>query len=163
MVIKGRISVVVTLVFMTGMVACQQPDQQQDGVAEAVDTTAVVATIDSIGMMAEQAYSEGDVGQIAEFFHPEITYSPMGDPPIRGRDSVVAYENRILPQGATIDFSPIETQVLSSEWAYTLGTATLRYTPEGVTEEQSVTATYLDVFRHTDDGWKLYRSVVSAN
>lgn len=163
MMIKRRLAVVVTLAFAAGVFGCQPPDQQRGGEAGAVDTAAVMATIDSIGSVAEQAYNGGDVGKVAEFFHPEITYSPMGESPIRGRDSVVAYENRNLPPGATIDFNTIETEVLSGQWAYTMGTVTLQFTPEGATEEQTVAATFLDVFHHTEDGWKIYRSVVSAN
>lgn len=160
--IRRRMSVVMTLALVAGMVACQQPAEQQ-GETGAVDTAAVMAAIDSVGAAAERAYNEGDVGKAADFFHPELMYSPMGDGPIQGRDSVVAFENRNLPPGATIDFEPIETRIFSDEWAYSLGTATFRFTPEGADEEQSVTATYLDVFRHTEDGWKIYRSVVSAN
>lgn len=163
MMTKRRVSLVSILVLVAATIACQQPAERQVQETEAVDTAAVMATIDSVGAAAERAYNEGDVGQVAQFFHREITYSPMGDSPIRGRDSVVAYENRNLPPEATIDFNPIETEVLSGQWAYTMGTATVRFTPEGATEEQAVTATYLDVFRHTEHGWKLYRSVLSAN
>lgn len=163
MLINHGMSVLLAIVFAAGVIACQSPAERQVQETEAVDTAAVMAAIDSVGAAAERAYNEGDVGKIASFFHPELMYSPMGDAPIRGRDSVVAYENRNLPPGATIDFNPIETEVLSGQWAYTMGTATVRFTPEGATEEQAVTATYLDVFRHTEDGWKLYRSVLSAN
>lgn len=156
-------SLVAMLFLLAGLVACQQSVRQQGEGADAVDTAAVLAAIDSLRSAGEQAYSEDDIGRVADSFHPELIYSPVASPPIRGPDSAVAYESRNMIFGATFDYEPIETQVLTDRWAYQLGTSTLRLSAEGAQEYQPLTATYLDVFRKTDDGWKVYRSVISSN
>lgn len=153
----------VLMLSLAGTIACQQPVQQQGEGAGAVDTAAVLAAIDSLRSAGEQAYSEDDIGKVADSFHPDLIYSPVGSPPIRGPDSAVAYENRNMIFGATFDFEPIETRVLTDRWAYQLGTSTLRFAVEGAEEKQPLTATYLDIFHKTDDGWKVYRSVISSN
>lgn len=153
----------VIVLLLAALFACQQPVQQQGERAGAVDTAAVLAAIDSLRSAGKQAYSEDDIGKVADSFHPDLIYSPVGSPPIRGPDSAVAYESRNVIFGATFDFEPIETRVLTDRWAYQLGTSTLRLTAEGAEGEQPLTATYLDVFRKTDDGWKVYRSVISSN
>lgn len=158
-----RTSLAIVLFVLGGLIACQQPVQEEGGAA-AVDTAAVLAALDSLRSVGEQAYGQDDIGRVADFFHPELIYSPVGNPPIRGPDSAMTYENRNMVFGATFDFEPIETRVLTDRWAYQLGTSTLRFTAEGwEEEEQAVTATYLDLFRKTDDGWKVYRSVISSN
>lgn len=163
MLIRRWTSLVMTLFLSTGLIACQQSVQHQGEGAGAVDTAAVRAALDSLRSEGEQAYREDDIGRVADSFHPELIYSPVASPPIRGPDSAVAFENQNMVLGATFDYEPIETRVLTDRWAYQLGTSTLRFTAEGAQEYQPLTATYLDVFRKTDDGWKVYRSVISSN
>lgn len=144
-----------------GSAACQPQGQQ--GQQSAVDTAAIKADLDSVRSAYVEAYNAGDFKTTADVPHPNMIYSPPGRPPIRGRDSIVAYERASRPPGATIDLQPIETRVLSGEWVYEIGTSTIRYTPEGADSPRSMEATYLAIFRKTPDGWKTYRESISAN
>lgn len=149
-------------VLALGLAACQ-PQGEGQGQRAAVDTTQIRATFDSLRSAYEEAYAAGDFETIATVPHPNMIYSPPGRPPIRGRDSIVAYEKKTRPPGATIDLQPIETRVLSSEWVYEMGTATITFTPEGADMSRSAESTYLAIFRKTPDGWKTYRESISAN
>jgi uncharacterized protein (TIGR02246 family) len=151
------------ITFLLGGVACQQERPQQAAEATAVDTAAIRAEIDSVRSGFEEAFNAGGFEAAAEFLHPDMLYSPPGSPPIRGRDSVIAYDRSAFPSGATIEIDPIETRVLSEEWVYDYGISTVSFTPEGADMEQSVESTYLVIVRHTDDGWQVYRESLSSN
>lgn len=155
-----RLPHLMTLTLLAGVIACQQPAQQQqmDEIA-GLDTAAIEASIDSLRTAFEEDYSDGELDETVELVHPEMMQSPPGRPPLRGRDSVMAYQSRSLPPGATMKMEPVDLQVMSEEWAYEWGTATTTFVPEGGEEEQSVKGTYLAIFRNTGDGWKGYREV----
>lgn len=142
--------------------ACQPQGQGQRQHA-AVDTAAIKAELDSLRSAYEKAYNAGDFQTISEVPHMDMIYSPPGRPPIRGRDSIVAYEEQMRPEGATLELQPIETRVLTGEWVYEMGTGTVTFTPEGADTTQSMKTTYLAVFRRTPDGWKTYREALSAH
>lgn len=145
-----------------GLAACQ-PQGQGQRQQTAVNTAAVQATLDSLRSAYMEAYNAGDFEKTAKVSHPEMIYSPPGHPPIRGRDSVAAHEKKTRPPGATIDLKPIDTRILSSEWVYEFGTATVTFTPEGADSSRSAKSTYLAIFRKTPDGWKTYRETISTN
>lgn len=155
------VRVVTASLLVLGFVACQ-PQGAQNG-SQAVDTAAVKAELDSLRSAYQEAYNAGNFEKTADLPHPEMIYSPPGRPPIRGRDSIVAYEKKTRPPGATIDLQPLETRVLGSDWVYEMGIATITFTPEGAEKSQSAESTYLAIFRKTPDGWKTYRESISSN
>lgn len=142
------------------VVACQPQEQQQ---RTEIDTTSITTTLDSIRTAYEDAYNNGTLEAGASIVHPEMIYSPPGRPPIRGRDSIIAFEQEMRPPGATVDLKPIDTRVLSDEWVYEFGIGTVTFTPEDAEEPESMESTYLAIFRKTPDGWKTYRESISAN
>ena len=149
---------------LAGLSACQLQERaatQQD--AAAVDTASITATFHSIRAAYEKAYAASDLEAAASIAHPEMLYAPPGQPPIRGRDSIVACDRKTRPPGATINNKPIDFRVLSAEWVYELGTAAVTFPPEGAGEPQSVANTYLAIFRKTPEGWKAYRESISSN
>lgn len=143
--------------------ACEPQARQATEEAAAVDTAAILAAIDSVRGHYEEAFNAGDLERAASIVHPDMIYSPPGHPPIRGRDSVMAYERRSTPPEATIRIEPMETRVVSDEWVYEYGISTVTFTPEGADEEQSVETTYLVILRNTGDGWQTYRESLSSN
>lgn len=145
-----------------GLAACQ-PQGQGGGQQAAVDTAQVLATFDSLRSAYEEAYAAGNMEAVSALPHPKAMYSPPGHPPIQSRDSILAYESRSRPPGATIDLRPTDTRILSSEWVYEFGTATVTFTPEGADSSRSAESTYLAIFRKTPEGWKTYREVISTN
>jgi len=141
--------------------ACQPQEVRDD--EGRIDTAAVKASIDSIRTVYEEAYANGDFETLRTVPHAQMIYSPPGRAPVHGRDSIVAYEERARPPGATLDIEPTDLRVLSPNWVYEYGTSTLRFTPEGAEESQSIQTTYLVIFRKTSDGWKAYRESLSSN
>lgn len=148
---------------LVGAVACQPQGPQQAQNDASLDTTAIRAAVDSVRSQFEEAFNAGDYETAASLIHPEMIYSPPGNPPIRGRDSVIAYDRRSFPAGATIEIEPLDTRVLSDEWVYDYGISRVTFTPEGAEEEQSVESTYLVIVHKTDDGWMVYRESLSSN
>lgn len=67
-----------------------------------------------------------------------------------------------FPPGATIDITPKEVQVLSEDWAFEFGTASVSYTPEG-REAKTIRDTYLLLIKKTENGWKAHREVASSH
>lgn len=164
--LRHSTSVPCFLVLLLAVVtACQPAGEPSEtrAAGAAVDTAAVTTALDSVRSAFAEAYSAGEFSRVSSLLHPEVIYSPAGAPPIRGRDSVTAYDQRNFPPGATLELEPIDTRVVSDEWVYELGTSTVTFTPEGADEEISLENTYLVVLRNTPEGWQLYREVSSPD
>lgn len=134
--------------------ACQAGEDQQ------ADTAGVIATVDSMRTLYEQSVAQGNfetmLGMLAE---GAIMVGPGGP----SWDSLRTASPDPWPPGATIEITPIETVVLSEEWAYDFGTSIATYTPPGAGEERTLHDTYLLLLRNTEDGWKIYREVASPD
>lgn len=141
------------------LTACQ-PQGQQPSQAAAVDTAAVIATIDSLRALYEQTVATGDFETMGSMLADGAVMVGPGGPQW---DSLRAASEFPWPPGATLDITPIETVVLSEEWAYDFGTSTATYTPEGASEPRTLRDTYLLLLQNTEDGWKLYREVASPD
>jgi hypothetical protein len=139
--------------------ACQ-PREEQLRPTASVDTAGVIATIDSMRSLFERSVAGGDFdtmfGMLAE---GALMVGPGGP----SWDSLRAASPYPWPPGATLEMRPIETVVLSEQWAYDFGTSTATYTPPGSTERRTLRDTYLLLLRNTEDGWKIYREVASPD
>ncbi|NBB72305.1 MAG: DUF4440 domain-containing protein, partial [Bacteroidetes bacterium] len=138
--------------------ACQ-PQGQGQGQQAAVDTTAVIAQFDSLRGAYEQAVAAGDFEKMGTMLTNGAVMVQPGDPEW---DTMRAASKGPFPPGATIDITPKEVRVLSRNWAYDFGTATVEYTPEGEEEPRSLHDTYLLILRKTPDGWKAHREVARS-
>lgn len=141
-----------------GLAACQPQGGGQSQQA-AVDTATVIARIDSLRGAYEDAVAAGNFKKMGTMLTDGAVMVQAGGP---GWDAMRAAAKGPFPPGATIDITPKEVRVLSSEWAYEFGTATVTYTPEGAEESRSLKDTYLLILRKTPDGWKAHREVASS-
>lgn len=147
-----------------GLTACHSRAERAKTEGAAVDTSAVRAAIDSVRRAFERDVADGSLDRGAEIYHAEAIKSDPGRPPIRGRDSIVALQNRQLESGnSDVRLEPIETRVMGERWAYEFGTATVTGTAEASNREFSMTETYLAVYRRGPNGWKLYREAYSLD
>jgi uncharacterized protein (TIGR02246 family) len=156
--------VTVTAAVAAALVACQPQDRQRaDGAA--IDTAAILASLDSLAAAVAKADNSGDADQFGATWAEDGIMSVPGSPLVRGRDAIVsAFRNRPpLPPGGTMKITPLEIRVLSADWAYAFGVDTLTYTPPGATEPKKETSTFLVLIRKTPEGWKTYREVLAAN
>ena len=140
-------------------------DQPAAGQPASVDTAAIGAALDSLAANVMRANATGDAALFATTWAEDGIMSLPGSPPVHGRDAIVdAFRNRPpLPPGARMTVHPTELQVMSPDWAYAFGVDTLRFTPPGAAEPVIETMTFLVLIRKTDEGWKTYREVLSAN
>lgn len=136
--------------------ACQPRPSQVEGAA--LDTAAVVAALDSIRALYEEAVAARDFAAMAGVLADGAIMVGPGGP---AWDSLRAASDGPWPPGATIAITPIEVRVLSDQWAYEFGTSVATYTPPGARRVRTLTDTYLVLFRRTPVGWKLYREVAS--
>lgn len=146
-------------------IACQPQTPDSSNEAIVFDTTAIRASIDSLAANVMRAEREGDAELFATTWATDGIMSLPGNPPLHGRDSIVAYFRRRppLPSGARMTIHPTELQILGPEWAYVFGVDSLTYTPKGATTPVHETSTFLVLLRKTAEGWQSYREVLSAN
>ncbi len=138
--------------------ACQPQAPPAEDTA-AVDTAAIVASIDSLRSAYEQAVADGDWERLGTMVTGDaLMVSPGG----AAWDSLYAAGGGPFPEGATIEIVPIETRALSPDWAYDMGNSTVTWTPEGATEPRALRDTYLVLLQRTEDGWKVHREVASS-
>lgn len=160
LLVRSLRAVVTTAVTALLLTACQASDRQGSSRSADVDTTAVMATIDSMRTLYERSVATGDFESMGSLLAEGAVMVGPGGPQW---DSLRAASELPWPPGATLEISPIEVRVLSDEWAYEFGTSTATYTPTGASAPRTLRDTYLILFRNTADGWKLYREVASPD
>lgn len=154
-----------TVLLFAGLVAltaCQPQEQPagEAGAESAVDTTAVMESLDSLRSAYQQAVAEGEYERLGDMVSAGALMVSAGG---AGWDSARAASGEApFPPGATLDITPHETRVLSGDWAYEIGSGAVTWTPEGADEERTVTDTYLVLLHRTADGWKVHREVASS-
>lgn len=149
---------VAAVLALVALAACQPQQDGSDGRA-AVDTAAVLESLDSLRSAYQQAVADRDWERLGTMVTEDALLVPPGDP---ARDSVMAASDAPFPPGATLEIDPRETRVLGPDWVYELGLGTLTWTPEGADEPRTLRDTYLVVIHRTDDGWKVHREVASS-
>lgn len=130
-----------------------------DGRQAAVDTAAVLESIDSLRSAYQQAVAEGAWKRLGGMTTGDALIVQPGD---AARDSVLAAHDTPFPPGSTLEIEPRETRVLGPDWVYELGTGTVTWTPEGADEPRTLRDTYLVLLHRTDGGWKVHREVASS-
>lgn len=164
MPIRKRLFPVVAAALLFLTAACQPPDQEVDEQAAAIDTTAILATFDSLRSSFEEAFAAGDVATMVSLYDQNAVLSEPGVSPLEGREEIQSYfEDNPLPEGATLEIEPTVTRVLTNDWVYEMGVGTMRFTPEGAEEAQEMRNSFLAVFQRTPDGWKIVNEVLGSN
>jgi ketosteroid isomerase-like protein len=126
------------------------------------------AIMAALGMLAEsvkQAYATNDADLYISAFDKDAIVSMPNCPPVRGHAALrTAFEGRPdLPPGATFEVNPLEIVAVSPAWAYEFGTDTLEYQRSSSNDWVKDTMTFLVLIKKTEDGWKTFREVVSAD
>jgi ketosteroid isomerase-like protein len=162
---RGHFSLLTIAIIAMAAGACQSSNQEKADSSAALDTTAIRASIDSLGAKVMRANETGDVELYAATWAADGILSYPGNPPVHGRDSIVARFRRRppLPPGAKMTIHPTELQIQSAEWAYVMGVDTLRFTPPNGSAPVQETSTFLVILRKGSEGWQTYREVLSAN
>lgn len=146
------------IIFATGCQQMQQ-DRVDMGQVTAIDTTAIIASIDNLRSSYQDAVNNGNMEALGALVTEDAKMVQPGTPEW---DAMREAAMGPFPAGATITITPMETQVLSRDWAYDMGSSTLTYTPEGSNEAITLRDTYLVLLKRTADGWKVHREVASA-
>lgn len=160
--LRPSIRAAAVIVLATAAAACQPEPEERAGGA-AVDTAAVMSSLDSMRTVFEEAVEAGDYETQGSVYTSDALFSAPMTPLARGRDSITAVQRRTTPPGATLVIEPIEERILSPDWVYEYGTATLTFTPEGADGPVEMGSTYFVLFQRTPDGWKIHREALSAD
>lgn len=140
------------------LAACQPADRPADGAA-AVDTAAVLASVDSLRSAYQQAVAEGDWERLGTMVTEDAI---MVMPGSAAWDSMETASEGPFPPGATLEINSMEAGVLAADWAYDMGSSTVTWTPEGADGERTLRDTYLVLLHRTEDGWKVHREVANS-
>ena len=123
-----------------------------------------VRAVTELAEVIKRSYAENDVDLYLSAFDKDAAVSMPGRPIIRGhialRDAFVGRAE--LPPGATFEVLPLEFEVIATDWAYAFGTDILEFRSEKGDPVRE-TMTFLVLIRKTDQGWKTFREVVSAD
>ena len=134
------------------------PGEQRAGDA-AVDTAAILESVDSLRSAYQRAVAEGDWAALGGMVTGGAVVVQPGP---AAWDSAVAASEGPFPEGSTLEITPRETRVLSPDWVYELGSGALTWTPEGADAPRTLRDTYLVLLHRTDRGWKVNREVASS-
>lgn len=139
-----------------------QPAGQGGGEVAAVDTAAVMESLNSLRSAYEQAVADGDWQRLGGMVTEDARIVNPGGEAWDAALAAAAEAGTPFPPGATLQIHSAEVGVLGPDWAYDMGTGVLTWTPEGADEARTVRDTYLVLLHRTADGWKVHREVGSA-
>lgn len=147
---------------LLALAACR-PQGQEDGTAvAAVDTAAVLASLDSLRSAYAQAVADGDWQRLGTMVTEDARIVNAGGEAWDAALAAAADAGTPFPPGATLEINSAEVGVLAADWAYDMGTGVMTWTPEGADEPRTVRDTYLVLLHRTADGWKVHREVGSS-
>lgn len=140
-------------------------DRPLDPEETAIDTAAIIASIDSLGAVVQKAHDSGDEKILASTWAKDGILTMAGHPPVTGRENIVAAMRNLppLPPGGQMEIHPLEIEVLNGEWAYVFGIDSLKYAEPGTGEPRVETSTFFVLVRKTDEGWQTYREILTPN
>lgn len=146
------------LVAVPLLAGCQPAEQAGMQEGAAVDTAAILETLDGVRDGYAEAFNAGDADGVAALYTEDAVLMPSTGSPVTGRDAIRDLMAENLAQEPTLEIMPANTTVMSSDWVVEYGTT--RTTVEGAEEEDPVTQSqgYLVVLKRTADGWKLLRA-----
>lgn len=129
------------------------------------NTVEIGAALEKLAETVKTAYKNDDAEMYASALTDDAIVSMPGTPPVRGRDALkTSFESRPpLPRGATFEVDPTELEIINAEWAYAFGVDTLTIPNADASDSTIETMTFMVLIRKTDEGWKTFREVVSAD
>lgn len=109
------------------------------------------AEIEEVTRRWERSLVEGDpAGAVADVFTEDAIRLPAGEPPVRGRAAI----SRALAGSVALTEARFEIEEVEIEGALAFATGRYAVTaPDG----QSFGGKFLEVWRHTADGWRIHR------
>jgi ketosteroid isomerase-like protein len=139
--------------------ACAPPAGQAGGDAAAVDTAAILSSVDSLRSAWESAVDAEDWERLDAMATEDALIVMPAHP---AWDSMRAAGPGPFPPGASIEITPRDTRVLGSDWVYEMGSSVITWTPEGADSARTLGDSYLVLLHRTADGWKVHREVASS-
>ncbi len=147
-----------------GIIGCEQENQKSlDN--NAVDTAAILKSIDSLGAVVQKAHTTGDAKLLASTWAKDGIFFNCGSEPVRGRDAIVAAITNMpaLPPGSNMTVHPLEIEVLGRDWVYVSGVDSLKTATTGAQDQGVKTLSFSVIVKRTDEGWQTYRETLSPN
>lgn len=145
----------VAVIALPALAACQPAEQGQ--MTAAVDTAAIMSTVDSVRQAYEDAYNAGDSAAIASMYAADAVYLPAAGSFLTGRSAITGSLTQGMAQSQQFTINSSGEEILGPDAVVDYGTVSNTVMPaEGesaVTQEQG----YLVVVQRTADGWKLIR------
>jgi len=141
--------------------SCQPQERDQDTMEKgmAIDTMAVLSSIDSLRNNYQNAVNNGNYEKLSALVTGDAI---MVQPGTSEWDAMREASQGPFPTGTTINITPVEINVLSNDWVYEMGSSTITYTPTDSNEPVTLNDTYMVILKRTGDGWKVHREVASA-
>ncbi|NGP75462.1 nuclear transport factor 2 family protein [Balneolaceae bacterium YR4-1] len=157
---RSLISFLIPLLALFLAIGCQPMERGDSGMqAVAVDTTAIIASIDSLRNSYQSAVNSGNMENLSNLVTQDVL---MVQPGTSDWDAMRANAQGPFPAGATISITPKEIQVISNDWVFEMGTSVITYTAADSDSPTTLRDTYLIILKRTDDGWKVHREVASG-
>ena len=149
-----RIILFVALLILPASCADRQP-------TSSLDEKAAIAEIDLLRSQFEQAVASGDLAALGALVSPEAIIIQPGAADWKAMQNIAA--GAPFSQQAKIHITPVETKVVSGEWAFERGASVVTYMNPETGGEIMLRDSYLLIFRNEGQGWKVYREVASAS
>ena len=101
----------------------------------------------------EVAYNDKDADRVAALYTEDALLLPPGAAAVNGRTAIREFfANDIATRWTMISVQPLTTEV-AGDWAWRAGTWSI----------EGVNGRFLEIWRRTDDGWKIHRDIWNAD
>jgi len=117
------------------------------------------AALNAAGEAWVDAFNARDADAMVALTTEDVVVLPPNAEPLRGRESVRTIWRRAVASAKANARVSVEETVVSGDYAFRMGEYV--YTlPNGVVVERGK---FLEVWRHTSDGWRIHRDMFSSN
>ena len=123
----------------------------------------VRTVLDSINSELKQGLESGFPDQLASYYAPQAVYQPAMQPPVQGREAIIAHLRTTSTSIETVEFRNRSVEVLGQDRAAEHGTIVYHFSGGAGAVNTGVKASYTFLFERGEDGWKMVRDIRSAH
>jgi uncharacterized protein (TIGR02246 family) len=108
------------------------------------------------------AFASKDAAKMAAFYTEDATFNPPNEPPVRGRQAIQAYMQRMFDDGTpSLSLTPVESAI-SGNIAYSYETYTFTFTPKGA-PAMTDKGKALVVYKQVGGKWLLAHDIFNSS
>jgi uncharacterized protein (TIGR02246 family) len=126
-------------------------------------TDDVRKAIEKVNLLETEGFRRGDAAAVAALYAEDAVLLPPNSEMIRGRQKIEEYWNTEIQMGVKdVVLTTVELSKVYDDTVHEMGDYTIIIHQNGKKPIEDI-GKYIVIWKHTADGWKLYRDIWNSN